>query len=73
MSTCVVCDRKTSGSLEFCRLHYEEWKEDIKSKKPWVKVLKNDAQRERRRREKEYENLSLDAILDRDYSKRWEY
>ena len=68
----MVCERTTSGSLEFCQVHYKEYEVDIKEKRPWVRVLKNDAQRERRRREKEYENTSLDAILDRDYSRRWE-
>lgn len=72
MSSCVVCERKTSGSLEFCRIHYNEYKEDIVSKKPWVRVLKNDAQRERRRREKEFDNMSLDAIMDRDYVRKWD-
>jgi hypothetical protein len=50
--------------LEFCKNHYTDFKEDIKDKKPWVKALKNEAQRERRRREKEYSDVSLDAILD---------
>ena len=67
MALCVICEVKTSGSLEFCQKHYKEHKEDIKSKRPWVKVLKNDAQRERRRREKEFDNQSLDEILNGDY------
>ena len=67
MGNCVVCETNTSGSLEFCGKHYREHKEDIKSKRPWVKVLKNDAQRERRRREKEFDNQSLDEILNGDY------
>lgn len=73
MSKCVVCEHPTSGSLEFCQKHYKEHEVDIKDKKPWVRILKNDAQRERRRREKEYENTSLDAILDRSYAhNRWD-
>lgn len=73
MSSCVVCEKKTSGSLEFCQVHYREYKDDIIEKKPWVRVLKNDAQRERRRREKEYDNTSLDQILDRTWANnRWE-
>lgn len=72
MSRCVVCESATSGSLEFCQRHYKEHKQDITEKKAWVRILKNDAQRERRRREREYENTSLDAIIDRDYLKRWE-
>jgi hypothetical protein len=72
MSSCVVCERATSGSLEFCQRHYAEYKEDIMDKKPWVRHLKNEAQRERRRREKEYDNTSLDQILDRTYvNERW--
>lgn len=69
MSTCVVCEVKTSGSLEFCRTHYQQHKEDIKEKKAWVKHLKNEAQRERRRREREYEDTSLDAMMDIQYKK----
>jgi len=72
LAKCVVCERTTSGSLEFCQIHYKEYETDIKEKRPCVRALKNDAQRERRRREKEYDNTSLDAILDRDYSRRWE-
>ena len=68
MSKCVICELNTSGSLEFCRTHYNEYKEDIIEKKTWVRVMKNEAQRERRRREKEFENTSLDQILDRSYA-----
>jgi hypothetical protein len=68
MSRCVVCERPTSGSLEFCKSHYTDFKEDIKDKKPWVKALKNEAQRERRRRDKEFSDLSLDAILDSEFN-----
>jgi hypothetical protein len=71
-SSCVVCERTTSGSLEFCARHYQEYKQDIKDHKPWVKALKNDAQRERRRREREYDNTSLDAIME-NYSNRRNY
>lgn len=71
MSKCIVCDKSTSGSLDWCRKHYNEYKEDIVEKKSWVRALKNDSQRERRRREKEFENTSLDAILDRTYPNRY--
>lgn len=72
MATCVVCDKKTSGSLNFCKIHYDDYKEDIKEKKPWVKVLKNEVQRERRRRERELNDTSLDALMDRTYENdRW--
>jgi len=74
MASCVVCDRKTSGSLEFCRTHYGEYKEDIMNKRPWVRVLKNEAQKERRRKEREFDYASLDEIMDRSYdrdSNRW--
>jgi len=64
ISRCVVCERPTSGSLEFCKNHYNEFKEEILDKKPWVKALKNEAQRERRRRDKEYSDVSLDAMLE---------
>ena len=70
IAKCVVCERSTSGSLEFCQIHYREYEDDIRDKKPWVRVLKNDAQKERRRREKEFEDTSLDQILDRDYNRR---
>lgn len=73
MASCVICERKTSGSLEFCQVHYNLYKVEIKDKKPWVKALKNDAQRERRRLEKERNDMSLDAIMDRDYVKKWDY
>jgi len=71
MASCVICERKTSGSLEFCQTHYREHKEDILAKKPWVRILKNDAQRERRRNEKDRENTSLDRILDSAYERRY--
>lgn len=69
MARCVVCEKITSGSLEFCKKHFREHKSDIEDKKPWVKELKNDAQRQRRQREKEYNNTSLDQIMDRQYEK----
>lgn len=64
MARCVSCERPTSGSLEFCQRCYGQFKDDIREKKPWVKALKNDAQRERRRREREFNDTSLDAIMD---------
>lgn len=67
MARCCVCEFPTSGSLEFCRVHYDEFRDDISQKKPWVRELKNDAQRERRRNKKEFDNMSLDAIMDREY------
>jgi len=67
MAECVVCSHPTSGCLEFCTKCYREHKEDIKNKKPWVRVLKNDAQRERRRREKELSDTSLDGLLEGHY------
>jgi hypothetical protein len=69
MAVCVVCGKKTSGSLEFCRIHYNEYREDIAEKKPWVRVLKNEAQRERRRKEREFDYISLDEIMDRSYDR----
>ncbi len=71
MARCVVCEKATSGSLEFCQTHYKTHKEDIKERKPWVRELKNDAQRERRRREREFNNTSLDQILDTQYEKQY--
>jgi len=71
MSRCVVCDKSTSGSLDWCRKHYNEHKDDIIEKKSWVRALKNDSQRERRRREKEFADVSLDNILDRTYPTRY--
>ena len=68
MSRCVVCERPTSGSLEFCKNHYTAFKDDIKDKKPWVRALKNEAQRDRRRRDKEFNDVSLDAILDNEFN-----
>jgi hypothetical protein len=48
------------------------YKDDVVEKKSWVRVLKSDAQRSRRRREKEYGDVSLDEILDRRYeNNRW--
>lgn len=64
-----MCDRPTSGSLDWCQKDYKEHKEDILGKEPWVKSLKNASQRERRRREKEYQDTSLDAIIDRRYER----
>jgi hypothetical protein len=72
MSVCVVCERKTSGALNFCKIHYNEYKDDIAEKKPWVRALKNEVQRERRRKERELNDTSLDAMLDRTYENdRW--
>lgn len=71
MARCVVCEDATSGSLDWCRKHYHEYQDEIKGKKPWTKALKNEAQRERRRREKEFNNVSLDGILDREYVKQY--
>lgn len=70
MAKCVVCSISTSGSLEFCQKHYQEHRIDIKAKKPWVRALKNAEQRERRLREKEYANTSLDALLDSHHLRR---
>jgi hypothetical protein len=71
MSRCIVCDKATSGSLDWCRTHYNEYKDDIIEKKSWVRALKNDSQRERRRREKTFEDTSLDQIIDRHYPTRY--
>lgn len=71
MSKCVVCSAPTSGSLEFCKKDFIEHKKDIQDKKPWVKMLKNEAQRERRRMAREFEDTSLDAMLDTTYSKNY--
>jgi hypothetical protein len=71
MARCVVCEKLTSGSLEFCKVHYRLHKKDIEDKKPWVKELKNDAQRQRRLREKEFNNTSLDQMMDRQYEKQY--
>jgi hypothetical protein len=72
MALCVICERKTSGPLNFCKVHFNEHREDIDQKKPWVKALKNEVQRERRRRDREQNDTSLDAILDRHYENdRW--
>lgn len=64
MGKCVVCDKPTSGSLEFCKVDFKNHEADIRDKKPWVRILKNDEQKERRRRKREYEDVSLDAIID---------
>jgi hypothetical protein len=64
MAKCCICDDPTSGSFEFCRKHFETYREEIAEKKPWVKALKNEAQRERRKRDKESLTTSLDAILE---------
>lgn len=65
----MVCDSKTSGSLEFCRKCYHLYKDDVKEKKSWVRVLKNEAQRERRRKEREVDDVSLDRIMDNQHEK----
>ena len=67
MGRCVICEHQTSGSLEFCKNCYAQHKDDVKEKAPWVRSLKNDAQRQRRRREKEFNDVSLTAIMDRQY------
>jgi hypothetical protein len=67
MAKCVVCERPTSGSLEFCQKDYHEYKDDIHEKRPWVRALKNDAQRERRRKQREFDDMSLDTLMDNTY------
>lgn len=69
MARCVICEQPTSGSLEFCQKDYKKFKDDIISKKPWTKALKNDSQRERRRQLREAENTSLDAIMDKQFER----
>jgi hypothetical protein len=55
--------------LEFCSLCYRENKEDIKGKKPWVRVIKNAAQKERRRKIRESNDTSLEGLLENRYNK----
>jgi len=57
--------------LEFCKKDYKIHRQDIEDKKSWVKHLKNDAQKERRRREREFEDTSLDAMMDITYKKQY--
>ena len=71
MGSCVICSGKTSGSLEFCGKCYKVHKEDVLGKKPWVRIMKSDAQKERRRLQKEFGDESLDQITDRHYRERW--
>lgn len=71
MGQCVICEKSTSGSLEFCQRHFHEHKSDIMGKKPWVKALKNQAQRERRMANRESENVSLDEYMDKTYEKKY--
>lgn len=74
MGVCVACDKnKTSGSLEFCRVCYNLYKEEIKGKKPWTRFLKNEEQRERRRKEREFNDASLDQIMDKSYERNDRY
>lgn len=73
MARCVLCEKSTSGSLEFCRACYRDFKDDVINKKPWVKALKNDAQRQRRARERELRDESLDAIMDSYYTRNERY
>lgn len=73
MAKCIVCEANTSGSLEFCRTCYKNHKEDIIEKKPWVKALKNESQRQRRARERELRDESLDAIMDSYYTRNERY
>ncbi len=69
MGSCIGCERATSGSLDWCQRCYKVHKDDILNKEEWVRSLKNASQRERRRREKEYADTSLDAIIDRRYER----
>lgn len=65
LGACVACGRATSGSLEWCAKHYKEFQRDIKEHKPWTRLLKNEEQRDRRRRKKEHNDQSLDEMLER--------
>lgn len=67
MGECVVCSKSTSGSLQFCEVDYKRHKKAILDKKPWVRALKNEASREKRRKKREYADTSLDEIEDYKY------
>ena len=69
MGMCVSCERRTSGSLDWCMNCYKTYKKEILDKEGWVKSLKNASQRERRRREKEYQDVSLDEMMDKRYQR----
>lgn len=69
MGCCTICEGSTLGGLEFCSLCYRENKEDIKGKKPWVRVIKNAAQKERRRKIRESNDTSLEGLLENRYNK----
>jgi hypothetical protein len=53
MGICAICEGQTLSSLEFCNKCFRTHREDIQDKKPWVRTVKNAAQKERRRRIKE--------------------
>lgn len=65
-----MCDKNISGGLSFCRQHYKEYKDEITEKKPWVRMLRSEAQKQRLRREREYGDTSLEGIMDAEYERR---
>jgi hypothetical protein len=65
MLGCVVCGKP--AWIDFCATDYKMWKEAILNKEPWVRELKNDGQRERRRINKEWVNVSLDNLMEREF------
>jgi hypothetical protein len=43
---CFVCEGYTAAQMPFCRVHWPEYKDQLKE--PWVKALKNEVQKEQR-------------------------
>ncbi len=52
-SRCCICDNIIFPGFDFCQSCYSKYNTDILGKVPWVKEVKNSAQRERRRKKKE--------------------
>jgi len=69
MGICAICEGQTLSSLEFCNKCFRTHREDIQDKKPWVRTVKNAAQKERRRRIKESNDTSLEGLLENHYNK----
>lgn len=65
LNRCQICDIAPIYYFEFCRFCYKKYCDDFK--RPWLQAIRTFAQRERRRANREIEDISLDALFDSMY------
>lgn len=61
---CITCEAEVWGPFDLCRNCYPIYKEDLKV--PWMKTLRNNAQKRRRQsvKDSEYGLMSLDKLME---------